>query len=74
MHQYLMHNKYFGQILRDFYEQRGIRLKTKIFALILMWAVLIAAIVLFMPFDWAKVSVVIIGIMVSIYLISLKTL
>lgn len=74
MHDYLMHNKYFGQILRDFYEQRGIRLKTKIFALTLMWAVLIAAIVLFMPFDWAKVSVVIIGIMVSIYLISLKTL
>ena len=74
MHEYLMNNKYFGQILRDYYEQKGIRRNTKIYALILMWTVLIAAIIFFMPFDWAKVSVIIIGIMVSIYLISLKTL
>lgn len=74
MHQYLMHNKYFGQILRDFYEQRGIKRNTKIFAIILMWTVLIAAIILFMPFDWARVSVIIIGIIVSMYLISLRTL
>lgn len=74
MHEYLMNNKYFGQILRDFYEQRGIKRNTKIFAILLMWAVLLAAIIFFMPYDWARVSVIIIGIIVSIYLISLKTL
>jgi uncharacterized protein len=74
MHEYLMNNRHFGPTLRNYYEHRGIKSSTRIFAILLMWAVLVAAIILFIPFDWAKVSVIIIGIMVSIYLFSLKTL
>lgn len=73
MHQYLMNNKHFGPTLRNYYEHRGIRSRTRIFAITLMWSVLIAAIILFIPFDWAKISVIIIGIVVSLYLIDLKT-
>lgn len=68
-HQYLFHHRIFGPIVRDFQEKKAIRRKNKIIGLIMMWAVLGSSVIFFMPFIWAKVIVLLIGIGTTIFLV-----
>jgi uncharacterized protein len=69
-HKYLLHHKLFGTIIRDFNEKKVIRRKNKIVALTSMWIVLLSSVIFFMPFWWAKLIVILIGIGTTIYLIT----
>jgi len=68
-HQYLLNHKVFGPTIKDFNEKKVLKRKTKIIALLTMWAVLISSVFFFMPYWWAKVIVLLIGAGVTIYLI-----
>ncbi|NMA67862.1 MAG: DUF454 domain-containing protein [Desulfitobacterium sp.] len=69
----LIENRYFGSYIKDYYEERGIPLHGKIMAMVIMWPSLICSIVFFIDFFWAKVAVGIVGVLVSAYILSLKT-
>ncbi len=69
----LVENKYLGSYIKDYYEERGIPLHAKVLALSTLWPSLIFSMVFFIDFFWARVAVTIIGILVSLYLLSLKT-
>ncbi len=72
MAHWMHHNRFFGAYLRDFHENRGIPLKTKIIALSTLWISLgISAWV--MPIAWARLLLLIPGIGVTIYLWRYKT-
>lgn len=69
----LLENKYFGPYIKDYYEERGIPLHAKVMALVILWPSLISSLVFFIDFFWARVAVTIVGLLVSIYILSIKT-
>jgi len=73
MHRRLLNNRVFGEYLRNFEAGRGIPLKAKITALILMWASLSFSIykVQIAPLQF---MLAMIGIGVTIFLLKMKTL
>lgn len=72
MANWLMNNRLFGSYIRDFHENRGIPVKTKIWALSIMW-VSLAISAWVMPVAWARPLLLIPGIGVTIYLWRYKT-
>ena len=73
MHNWLIGNRVFGEYLRNFEEGKGIPLKAKITALVLMWASLFFSIytVRIVPLQLMLLAI---GLGVSIYLLKMKTL
>jgi len=73
MHRWLRNNKVFGEYLRNFEDGRGIPLKAKITALVLLWTSLAFSIyqVGMVPL---KIMLVMLGIGVSVFLLKMKTL
>lgn len=73
MHHWLHRNRLFGKYLRDFEEKRGIPLKAKITALVLLWGSILFS-VHAVQFVLLKIMLIAIASGVSIYLIRMKTL
>lgn len=73
MHRWLLNNRVFGEYLRNYEEGKGIPLKAKIIALVLLWASLALSIykVQIAPLQF---MLVMLGIGVSIFLLKMKTL
>ena len=73
MHNWLIGNRVFGEYLRNFEEGKGIPLKAKITALVLMWASRFFSIytVRIVPLQLMLLAI---GLGVSIYLLKMKTL
>lgn len=72
MANWMVTNSLFGHYLRDFQEGHGIPLKTKIWALTVLWASL-AISAYFIPIPWARPFLLIPGLAVTIYLLRYKT-
>lgn len=72
MANWMVTNRLFGPYLLDFQEGRGIPLKTKIWALVIMWTSLALSAYL-MPVPWARIFLLIPGIGVTLYLWRYKT-
>lgn len=70
----LLNNKILGKYIRDYMEKRGMPLRAKIVALIMLNSVIAYSAFFVVETIFVKVILVIIAISVSIYLISLKTL
>ncbi len=73
MHDWMRNNSLFGRYLRDFEANRGIPLRAKIVALLLMWSSLLFSIWTVHPVP-LKIMLAAIGVGVSIYLVRTKTL
>ncbi len=72
MHHWLMTHRLFGDYLRNYGEGRGIPLRAKIVALLMMWSSLGYALWRFESV-WLTVALLVIGTGVSIYMIRLPT-
>lgn len=73
MHAWLMNEPHLGPYIRDFQAGRGIPLRAKIMAMVLMWPSLsISAWVV--PLPWVGLLLIAIGLGVTIYLWRLPTL
>ncbi|MBK7030935.1 MAG: YbaN family protein [Bacteroidales bacterium] len=68
-HQYLYNHRIFGPMVRDFYERKAMKRKNKVIALVSMWIVLLSSVIFFMPYWWAKVIVLCIGLGTTIYMV-----
>jgi len=44
MHDWLINNKFFGPILADFIDRKGIRLNIKILSIIVMWGMMLLSV------------------------------
>lgn len=73
MHRWLLNNRVFGEYLRNYEEGKGIPLKAKVIALVLLWASLALSIykVQITPLQF---MLIMLGIGVSIFLLKMKTL
>lgn len=70
--EWMLNNRYFGEYVRDFQENRGIPMGVKIRAIVIMWASL-AVSAYVMPVPWARWLLLIPGAGVTIFLLRYKT-
>lgn len=70
--EWLLNNPALGPYIRDFQENRGITMKVKVRAIIVLWLSL-AVSAYVMPVPWARWFLLIPGISVTVYLWCYKT-
>ena len=74
MHAWLVEHRLFGKYIKDYEEKRGIRKRMKITAILTMWASIIICIIFFVQNIFVHVILFAIAFLVTMYLLSLKTL
>ena len=72
MTHWLLNNKYFGKHLRNYKEGKGIPLKTKLFAITILWLTIGYAIFI-VPIWIAQLTMFVIAVAVTIHLIRVPT-
>jgi len=65
---WLLTNRFFGQYIRDWRENKGITLATKIWVIAIMLATMAATALFFVPLMPVRVLLLAIGVCVSIYI------
>ncbi|MFP4015451.1 MAG: YbaN family protein [Halanaerobiales bacterium] len=74
MYHWLINNKYFGSYIRNYREKKALPFRTKIIAVVLLWtAILYSAFFVIEPI-YIKLIPVIIAVLVTRHILSLKTL
>jgi uncharacterized membrane protein YbaN (DUF454 family) len=73
MTHWMLNNKYFGKYIRNYKEGKGIPLKTKIFAISVLWITIIFSAGFIIPFWIVQIILIIIAFSVTIHLIRLPT-
>jgi hypothetical protein len=80
LYNWLINNKWFGEYIRNYQEGRGIPLKTKIFALAVLWTTISVATFVILPMyklplpNWTlQIAMFVIAIGVSIHILRLPT-
>ena len=70
----LLNNKIFGKYIKNFREGNGITLLSKVVSVLSIWIAISTTIYFFMDNLTVEIVMVLVGLTVSYYLISLKTL
>lgn len=71
---WLLSNKYFGEYIRNYREKKRIPIKIKIYSITLLWITILTSVFLFVELLIIKILLVAIAFLVSVHIISLKTL
>lgn len=74
LHNWLLNNKWFGDYIRNYREGKGITLKSKIFAVTLLWITISYSAIFAVNILLVQLILLIIAIVVSIHIITLPTL
>ena len=69
----LLNNKYLGEYIKNFRVHKSIPLKTKIFAISLLWISIATSIIFFIKILWVKILVASIASVVTYYILNFKT-
>jgi uncharacterized protein len=72
--QKLINSKVLGNYIKNYQENKGIPLKTKIIVLTLLWASLLYSIIYVVPIFMVKLLLLIIGSLVTKHIVTIKTL
>lgn len=70
---WLLNHKVLGKYVKSYMEKRGLPLKTKITSISFFWIGTGTSTLVFVPFLWAKISIFVILILTTIYILTLKT-
>lgn len=73
-HDWLLNNKFLGKYIRDYREKKGIPLKAKIYAILLLNLTVISSIYVFNKNTHVVLILLIVAFGVSIFLLSRKTI
>ena len=74
LHNWLITHKIFGQLIRDYHEERGITIQGKIAAISMMWTSNIISIVFIINnILWLQILISIVTLSVTIYILQYKT-
>lgn len=69
---WLLNHRWFGSYIRDFHENRGLTVQTKVRAIVVMW-VSLALSAYIVPLVWVRWFLLVPGICVTVYLWRFKT-
>lgn len=70
---WLMNHRLFGEVIRNYRDKGGVRLKVKVFAVVLLWLTIGLSACLAVDSLWIRLLLLIIAVGVTIHIISLKT-
>ncbi len=73
MTQWMLTNKYFGKYIKNYKEGKGIPLKTKLFAIIILWVTIVYSAFFIIPIWIVQIILFFIAIAVTLHLIRLPT-
>jgi uncharacterized protein len=73
LYTWLINNRWFGEYIRNYREGRGIPLKTKVFAVTILWATISVSALFLVPILIVQVLLLVIAIAVSIHILRLPT-
>ena len=73
MTHWMLNNKYFGKYIRNYREGKGIPLKTKLFALTVLWATIVFSAIVVIPVLIVQIILFIVAAAVTIHLVRLPT-
>jgi uncharacterized membrane protein YbaN (DUF454 family) len=74
MYGWLTTNRLFGGFIRDYREQRGVSVRAKITALVLLWGVIGYTALMVVDLIWVRVLLAVIAVAVTVHLLRMKTL
>ena len=70
----MLHNRFFGNYVRNYIERRGIKLRIKIITLVLLWATIISSAIFATDALWLRILLMVIASAVTVHIILIKTL
>lgn len=73
IYHWLLNHKWLGIIIKNYYEGKGLPLKFKVFTIILLWVTITTSIVYFVSLYWVKILLLIIAVLVSTHILTIKT-
>jgi uncharacterized membrane protein YbaN (DUF454 family) len=73
LYSWLINNKWFGEYIKNYREGKGIPLKTKIFALTILWVTISISTLLLLPILIVQVVLLVVAVGVSIHILRLPT-
>jgi uncharacterized membrane protein YbaN (DUF454 family) len=74
MHNWLINHKWFGDYIRNYQEGKGIPIRVKITAIVFLWVTISISVFLFITWIWLGIILFVIAFLVSLYILSMKTL
>ena len=74
LYNWLLHQKYLGNYIRNFRENKAIPLRAKVISLVLMWGTMLYCIFFLIPLLWVKILLGLIAAGVTYHILSFKTL
>jgi len=69
----MLTNRYFGKYIRNYKEGKGIPMKTKLFAITILWTAIVYSAVFIIPIWIAQIILFVIAAAVTIHLARLPT-
>jgi hypothetical protein len=72
-YQALLNSPLIGSAMKKYQASQGIKLPWKVFLIVLPWTIATVAIIFFVPFFWARVSIGVSTLVGTIFILSLKT-
>ena len=73
LYTWLINNRWFGEYIRNYREGKGVPLKTKVFAVTVLWATIIVSVLFLVPILIVQVVLLVIAVAVSIHILRLPT-
>ena len=74
LYQWLIHQKYLGNYIRNFREHKAIPLRAKIFSISMVWITLTYCIIMIIEALWLKAILLLLAISITWHILSYKTL
>lgn len=70
---WMIGNRLFGSYLRNYREGNGLPIKAKLVSATILWTAILVSILLFVDEAWIKVVLIIVAVIVSAHILTLKT-
>ncbi len=74
MYQWMMNNRYFGDLIRNYMERRGIKPRQKAGAIFMLWFLISITLVYFVQQLYLRLILIIVASAVTVHLLRLKNL
>lgn len=74
MYNWLINHKWFGEYIKNYQEGKGISIRVKITAIAFLWITISISAFFFITVIWIRIILFIIAFLVSLHILSLKTL
>ena len=73
MTHWMLNNKYFGTYIRNYKEGKGIPMKTKLFAITVLWITILISAFVLVPLLVVQIILFVVAVAVTVHLVRLPT-